>query len=191
MYLCILAGLIEHRRWIRALCECRNSPYLIIFRKRLRARRAAGEVPDANLGAVSGEICRRQDGVAEAARQACKCDIGVLVGPIMPSCLMRGEQPVRLARLLPVRPLSTVLMLSFTLGVEPSGDVDRWNRSSWSMRNNCAGVDDQSFVEFRSGEVLGFRFGLKCPGCSRASPFQQCTALAHLKSNVPTIRHPS
>jgi hypothetical protein len=105
------------------------------------------------------------------------------------SCLMRREQAVRLARLLPVRPLSVVLMLLFALVVEPSGDVARWNRPSWFMRNNCAGVDDQSRVEFRSGEVLGFRFSLKCLGRSRASPFQHCAAFMHLKSNVPSIRH--
>ena len=113
----------------------------------------------------------------------------VLESPIIPSCPMRCEQAVRLARLLPVRPLSVVLIPSFALVVEPSGDIARGNRSSWFMRNNCAGVDDQSLVEFRSGEVLGFRFGLKCPGCSRASPSQQCAAFVHLKSNVPGIRH--
>jgi hypothetical protein len=117
------------------------------------------------------------------------CDIGVLESPIMPSSLMRREQAARLAGLLPVRPLSAVLILLFALVVEPSGDVVRGNRPSWFVRINCAGVDDQSLVEFRSREFPGFFFGLKCPGCSRASPFQQRTAFVQLKSNVPGIRH--
>jgi hypothetical protein len=69
-----------------------------------------GESPDTNIGAVSGEICRGQDRVAEVARQACKCEIGVFESPIMPSRLKRREQAVRLAWLLPVRPLSAVLI---------------------------------------------------------------------------------
>src|ERR1700720_4514609 len=54
----------------------------------------------------------------------------VLESPIMPSCPMRCEQAARSARLLPVRPLSVVLIPSFALVVEPSGDIARGNRSS-------------------------------------------------------------
>src|ERR1700687_406316 len=107
----------------------------------------------------------------------------------MPSCLTRGDHAVRLARLLPFRPLSVVLTLLFAPVVEPSGDVARGNRPSWFKRNNGAGVDDQSLVKFRSRELLSFPLGLKRLGCSRVSPFMQCTAVVHRKSNVPSIPH--
>ena len=107
----------------------------------------------------------------------------------MPSGLMRREQAVRLARFLPVRPLSAVLILLFPLVVEPSGDVARGNRPSRFMRINCAGEDDQSLGESRSCEVLGVLFSLERPGRARASPFCRQAAFLHLKSNVPGIRH--
>ena len=77
----------------------------------------------------------------------------------------------------------------FARVVEPTGDVARWNRSSWRMRDNGAGVYDESLVEFRSCEVFGFRFSLKYLGCSRASWSNRYPAFLHFKSNVPGIRH--
>ena len=113
--------------------------------------------------------------VTEAARWARRRDVRGVESPIMPSCF--------------IRPLSVVLMLLLALLVEPTGDVTRRNCSSWEVRINGARVDDQSLVKFRSCEVLGFPFSLKCLGCSRASPSKQCTASVQLESNIPSIRH--
>jgi hypothetical protein len=89
----------------------------------------------------------------------------------------------------PIRSFRVVRILMFVLVGKPTGVVARWNRSSWQMRINSAGVDNQSLVESRSCEVLGFIFSLKRAGRARASPFcRQATSL-HLKSNVPGIRH--
>jgi hypothetical protein len=57
------------------------------------------------------------------------------------------------------------------------------------MRVDGAGVDSQSLIELRSGEVPGFLFSLKFSGCPRASPSRQYTAFLHLESHVPSIRH--
>jgi len=57
------------------------------------------------------------------------------------------------------------------------------------MRVDGAGVDSQSLIEFRSGEVPGFLFGLKSSGCPRASPSRQYTSFLQLESDVPSIRH--
>ena len=183
-----LGWLIEHRRWIRGLCECRNSRRIPSLSGSVFARGAAARRPTRTLARGREKSADAKDRLLKRHAKRASAILGFSKAR---SCLLSDERRATcaLARLLPVRPLSAVLMLLFTLGVEPSGNVARWNRSSWSMRNDCAGEDDQSFAEFRPGEVLGFRFGLKCPGYSRASPFQQCTALVHLKSNVPGIRH--
>jgi hypothetical protein len=155
----------------------------------LGARRAPARRTTRTLARCREKSADAKTAVIEAARLACKARYWGSRKPVTPSCLMRREQAARSARILAVRRLSAVLILLFALIVEPSGDVARGNRPSWFMRINCAGVDDQSLVEFRPGEVLGFRFSLKCLGRSRASPLQQCAAFVDLKSNVPSIRH--
>ena len=44
---------------------------------------------------------------------------------------------------------------------KPRRNASRCDRTSRQMGNDCSGGDDQSLVEFRAREVLGFRFGLK------------------------------
>jgi hypothetical protein len=74
---------------------------------------------------------------------------------------------------------------------EPRRDASRWDQPSRQMRVDGADVDNQSLIEPRSCEVLGFRFSLKSSGCPRATPSWQDTAFLHLKSHVPGIRHRS
>ena len=90
--------------------------------------------------------------------------------------------------LLPVRPTS-VGVIVLVLVIEPRGDVARWNRSSWQMRNDSSGVDDQPLIEFRTRELPGFLFSLECLGRSRTAPSLQRAAFVHFKGNIPGMRH--
>jgi hypothetical protein len=166
------------------LCQCGN--FLITSGNCLsRAKRRRGAERECWLGVV---ICRCKDKLLKRRARRAGAMSGALESPIMPS-FYKVVEAGPLAWLFPVRPVSVVLMLLLALLVEPTGDVTRWNCSSWEVRVNGAGVDDQSLVKFRSREVLGFPFSLKCPGCSRASPSKQCTASVQLESNIPSIRH--
>lgn len=75
------------------------------------------------------------------------------------------------------------------LVIEPRGDVARWNCSSWQMRNDSSGVDDQSLIEFGTRELPGFLFSLECLGRARAAPSLQRAAFVHLEGNIPGVRH--
>jgi hypothetical protein len=148
---------------------------------------STSEALNANVGSGLG-ICRRKDKLLKRHARRAGTMSGARESPTMPSCYNAVEARP-LARLFPIRPLSTVMILLLALIVEPTGDVTRWNRSSWEVRNNSAGVDDQSLVKFRSREVFGFPLSLKRPGRARASPSKQCTAPVHLESNIPSIWH--
>jgi len=89
---------------------------------------------------------------------------------------------------LPVRPVSVGRIL-FALVAEPSRDVARCNGSSWQMRIESAGVDDQPLVEFRARELPGFLFGFKYLACAWASPSLHRAAFVHFKCDIPGKRH--
>jgi hypothetical protein len=82
--------------------------------------------------------------------------------------------------------LRPVLFLAI---VKPGKNVPRGDQLTGQMRVDGARMDNQSLIELRLGEILGFRFILKRLGHSRAPPFRQHTAFGNFESDEPAIRH--
>jgi hypothetical protein len=114
-----------------------------------------------------------------------------------PFVRLRGTLPGRYGRdLLTVGPsfvsffsavrLRLVLLLPI---MQPGNNVPRGDQLAGQMRVDGACMHDQSLVELRLGEILGFRFILECLRHPRASPFRQYAPFGNFERHEPDMRH--
>ena len=124
------------------------------------------------------------DSRACAARQRWRFAAAIAAIPI-PS----GEEDLVCLRCWPAWLGGVVPVLRFRCmaGFKPDRDLLRRDCPSRQVGNDGAGGDDQSGIEFGSGEIPGLRFGLERLRQAGASSLHRGATSGYFKSDIPSV----